>query len=660
MELTCAHILSEKPSVRRIAFSSLLMILVFLPLTAAMLCAAMLTYESWSRYNDLTRASSLLKLATAAGRLGGTAPPAEGAPTRAVITGTGDRAALEAARRRTDELYRAVREAAAATIVKDARIEEHLRILDDIMRNILAWRGQVDARTITSADSSLAVLAPVAQRCADLIATAAAVASDPILSRRIFALYATLEFNESTLVQRGTGGRALETGQMTNAALVLMARNVNLNATFSKLFYDFAPPEAVRLYRSFDAANGRALRELRELILRNGGTPASAAQVKQWLDIHAELTSVMSMVLNSTLDLIGAEGDRMVSEAWRNLVLLIAVTLAALVAVLVTTRMAIRMLRDLLGGLARIMEKLRDGFYDVTVPSLARGDEIGAMARATESFRENLLRMRSLEAEQKETEARVAADKQAADEREALQQKAAEEKAARDKRAAMQGLAGQFQAAIGNIVDSLSSASTELEAAAGTLTRTAEVTQRLSCVVADASSQASQNVQSVAAATDQMTSSVDEISRQMQESSKIAAQAVTQASKTDARMVTLSQSAGRIGDVVKLITAITAAPAKPDRHPRGCWPRHSRCRGKARCSGPRSRSFCKRFELRDVGVALDLGTNLKKPQRALGGGRIDRLIVALRSRSRRLARALLPGSERHERGDRRPFQVERA
>src|ERR1700730_16261474 len=119
MELTCAHILSEKPSVRRIAFSRLLMILVFLPLTAAMLCAAVLTYESWSRYNDLTRASSLLKLATAAGRLGGTAPPAEGAPTRAVIAGSGDRAALDAARRRTDELYRAVREAAAA--VKDAR-----------------------------------------------------------------------------------------------------------------------------------------------------------------------------------------------------------------------------------------------------------------------------------------------------------------------------------------------------------------------------------------------------------------------------------------------------------------------------------------------------------------------------------------------------------
>ena len=541
---------------RRIAFSKLLVLLAGAPLLAAILYAGTLTYQSWSRYDDLVRASSLLKLAAAAARLGGTALPAEGAPTREAISGTGNSAALAAARRRTDDLYRAVREAAAANIVMDPRIEEHLRILDDLMRDVLALRAKVDAKTVTAIDATLTTLPPAVQRCIDLVATAAAVASDPLLSRRIFALYATLEFNESTLIQRGTGGRALEAGKATSAGLVLMSRNINLNATFVKLFYDFAPPEAVGLYRSFDAANGRTLQELRQLILRNTETPASPEHVKQWADIHGELTRLMSTILNSTIDLIGAESERMVGTAWRNLVLLIAITLAALAAVLVTSRMTVRMLRDLLGGLAGTTEKLRDGLYDVTVPNVGRGDEIGAMARATESFRQNLLRMRSLEAERKEAEARAAADKKAADEREALQQQAAEEKAGRDKKAAMQSLAGQFQAAVGNIVDSLSSASTELEAAAGTLTRTAEVTQRLSGVVADASSQASQNVQSVAAATDEMTSTVNEISRQMQESSRIAEEAVTQASKTDERMVALSQSAGRIGDVVKLITAI--------------------------------------------------------------------------------------------------------
>jgi hypothetical protein len=54
------------------------MIVVFVPLAAAILCAATLAYESWVRYSDLTRASSLLQLATTAGRLGGIAIPAEG------------------------------------------------------------------------------------------------------------------------------------------------------------------------------------------------------------------------------------------------------------------------------------------------------------------------------------------------------------------------------------------------------------------------------------------------------------------------------------------------------------------------------------------------------------------------------------------------------
>jgi methyl-accepting chemotaxis protein len=109
---------------------------------------------------------------------------------------------------------------------------------------------------------------------------------------------------------------------------------------------------------------------------------------------------------------------------------------------------------------------------------------------------------------------------------------------------------------VGGIIDKVSSASTRLEAAAGALAGTAQTTQQLSGTVAAASEQASANVQSVASATEEMTSSVNEIARQVQESSKIAAQAVQQAEKTDARIGELSQAAGRIGDVVKLITAI--------------------------------------------------------------------------------------------------------
>ncbi|MGP0091433.1 MAG: protoglobin domain-containing protein [Xanthobacteraceae bacterium] len=117
-------------------------------------------------------------------------------------------------------------------------------------------------------------------------------------------------------------------------------------------------------------------------------------------------------------------------------------------------------------------------------------------------------------------------------------------------------LANSFDASVGGIIRSVSSAASDLETAATKLSRTAESTQQISTSVAATSEQASANVKSVASATDEMSSSVNEISRQVQESSKIAREAVMQAQKTDTRIAELSQAASRIGDVVKLITAI--------------------------------------------------------------------------------------------------------
>ncbi|RAI44354.1 methyl-accepting chemotaxis protein [Rhodoplanes roseus] len=193
--------------------------------------------------------------------------------------------------------------------------------------------------------------------------------------------------------------------------------------------------------------------------------------------------------------------------------------------------------RGIAGPIRRIsgvLMELAQGNKAVEIPYVERRDEVGENARAAQAFKENLLRIERVEAEQRE----------------------ADERAVAERKTLMQRLAGEFESAVGAIVDTVSTASTELEAAAGTLTHTAESTRTLSTTVAAASGQASANVQSVASATDQMTSSVHEISRQVQESSRIAAEAVKQAERTDSRINELSQAAQRIGDVVKLITAI--------------------------------------------------------------------------------------------------------
>ena len=175
------------------------------------------------------------------------------------------------------------------------------------------------------------------------------------------------------------------------------------------------------------------------------------------------------------------------------------------------------------------------GNLDVVIPGAGRGDEIGDLAKTVTVIREN--------AEQKardEAEAKIKQDQIAAQQR----------------KADMIKLADDFEGAVGEIVETVSSASTELEASAGTLTSTAERAQELTTMVAAASEEASTNVQSVASATEEMSSSVNEISRQVQESARMASDAVDQARTTNDRVSELSKAAARIGDVVELINTI--------------------------------------------------------------------------------------------------------
>jgi methyl-accepting chemotaxis protein len=181
-----------------------------------------------------------------------------------------------------------------------------------------------------------------------------------------------------------------------------------------------------------------------------------------------------------------------------------------------------------------VMKDLAGGDLNVSVPALGRGDEIGAMARAVQVFRENALRVQSMESEQA----------------------GLKRKSEGDRKAAMQAMADGFDSAIGKIIQTVSTASSELESSAGRLTKTAEVTQTLSARVASASEQSSANAQSAAAAADEMASSVSEIGRQVQDSHKVSQQAVNQVEQTNARMADLTQSAGRIGEVVKMISAV--------------------------------------------------------------------------------------------------------
>lgn len=186
-------------------------------------------------------------------------------------------------------------------------------------------------------------------------------------------------------------------------------------------------------------------------------------------------------------------------------------------------------------GMCAAMRELAAGNFAVVLPGLGRKDEIGEMASAVEEFKLQAVAKAEREAAERDIKTRSDSDA---------------------RRAELNRFADEFEAAVGGIVTSVSSSASQLEASAKIMTRTVDTTQDMTGKVAGASEEASANVQSVASATEELSASVREIGRHVLESSRIAADAVAQAERTDGRIAKLSEAAQRIGDVVKLITAI--------------------------------------------------------------------------------------------------------
>ncbi|NIX77895.1 methyl-accepting chemotaxis protein [Microvirga terricola] len=183
-----------------------------------------------------------------------------------------------------------------------------------------------------------------------------------------------------------------------------------------------------------------------------------------------------------------------------------------------------------------VLQRLANGDFSSAITGANRKDEVGDVARAALVFRENGLEKIRLEKEQEAAKARSEAEKQAA----------------------MHQLAEGFEKAVGAVVMAVSSAATQLQGSAHSMTAAAEETSVQSLAVASASEEASTNVQTVAAAAEELSISVQEIARQVADSARIATAAVTDADATAEKVQRLSHAASRIGDVVNLISSIAS------------------------------------------------------------------------------------------------------
>lgn len=189
-----------------------------------------------------------------------------------------------------------------------------------------------------------------------------------------------------------------------------------------------------------------------------------------------------------------------------------------------------------LSAMAQSMERLANNDLSIDVTGGERRDEVGALARALQTFKDNALRIKALEAEQ------IAAARQAEEERRAL----------------MAALADELEASVGSVTEAVAASSTQMRSGAETLSTLATAAERRALDVASGAEQSSAGVQSVAAASEEMATSASEITQQVSMASQVAGDASARAKDADEAMRSLADAAHKIGEVVGLITEIAS------------------------------------------------------------------------------------------------------
>jgi methyl-accepting chemotaxis protein len=255
----------------------------------------------------------------------------------------------------------------------------------------------------------------------------------------------------------------------------------------------------------------------------------------QWSPITVGRLSSAVKVAEAALDAAKSHTSVQHSAALSSLVLQLSLLAAALGltfgAMIAVTRRVIKPLHNMRDA----MLKVASGDLAVDAGYEQRQDEIGALAGALNTFKQQAEDKARIEAEERDRNAGAAARQQA-----------------------IETYVGEFETVVRRTLQQLGDASSQMRTTSSGLSAVSRQTNERVQIAEKASGEASMSVDNVASASQQLNASINDISQQAAHAAGIASRAVGQARETDGTVQGLAKSAARIGEVVGLINTIAA------------------------------------------------------------------------------------------------------
>ena len=276
-----------------------------------------------------------------------------------------------------------------------------------------------------------------------------------------------------------------------------------------------------------------ALRDRLLTTLMAGEKPELTAN--QWSPITVGRLGSAVTVAEAALDAAKDQTLAQHSAAQRSLVLQL-VLLASAFALTFGAMMAVgRRVIKPLHNMRDAMLKVASGDLTVDTGYTERRDEIGALAGALETFKQQAEDKIRIEQQERERNAGAATRQQT-----------------------IEAYVGEFESMVRQTLHELGDASNQMRTTSAGLSAVSRQTNERVQIAEKASGEASMSVDNVASASQQLSASIDDISRQAAHAAGIASRAVDRARETDGTVQGLAKTAARIGEVVGLINTIAA------------------------------------------------------------------------------------------------------
>ncbi len=521
----------------KMKLSRLIVMVAIGPIIATIYFSSQIALEELHKSNGMGQLSELTSLAVKMSSLVHEQQKERGATAVFVGSrGTKFKSELAAQRvstdKRRDELKQYIEGFDLASY--GAEFEQEIQAVLTTLAKIESIRGQVDALSIP-APKAIGYYTGLNGQNLAVIQSMSALSEDPTVALRIVGYSNFLQGKERAGIERAVGANGFASEKFTSAAMDKFKLLISAQDTYNGIFLGYATEQQAEIFNNvMQSAAAQEVLRMRQAAF-DGGLDGSLQGItgKTWFDtITQKINGLKSIEDSLSQDLLSQlaelQSAAKASVWWEVSAALIVLALVGILALTIIRSIGASF-RQIVGA----MNRLAEGDLETELPPI-HSNEVGEMIQSVQVFKDNAIEKVALEKRQEDVK----------------------KQSEIEQRQMMEKLADDFDASVGSIIETVSSASTELNSTAQSMVGVSEEASSRAATVAAASEEASANVQTVASAAEEMATSISEINQQMVQASQAAQQAVTSVETTSVQIEALAQTADKIGEVVKMISEI--------------------------------------------------------------------------------------------------------